>query len=80
MHILTVSEARRDLFKLVDQIGAEPVYVHGRRNNLVMLSQREYEGLLATLELSSDVELKRRLLEKFHNPRPKSFSGNLEDD
>lgn len=39
----------------------EPINISTKDGNAVVLSQEEYEGLLATLELSSDPFLKKKI-------------------
>lgn len=55
MKILTATEARRELFKLLKQSvrGHRQFRITGKEGDVVLLSQEDYESLLETLELLS---------------------------
>lgn len=55
MKIYNTSEARENLYKLVDQVSEihEPVYVKGKRNNVVIIAEEDYRSMQETLYLLS---------------------------
>lgn len=50
MDVLSISEARANLFKLVDQVAQfhKPVHIHGRHNNAVLLSEEDFNAIQET--------------------------------
>lgn len=55
MHTLTASEARSNLYRLIDETAAhhEPVVITGKRNNAVLISQEDWEAIQETMFLLS---------------------------
>ncbi|ABV75156.1 Antitoxin of toxin-antitoxin system StbD [Rickettsia akari str. Hartford] len=55
MAIYTSSQARAKLFTLIYETNKthEPIYIKGKRNNAVIISEQDYEGLQETLYLYS---------------------------
>lgn len=55
MEIYTTSKARSKLYKIVDQVSEahEPVYIKGRRNKAVILSEEDFRNMQETLYLLS---------------------------
>lgn len=55
MDLLTVREARDNLYRLVDEVSEhhKPVLISGKRNNAVLLSQEDWEAIQETIHLSS---------------------------
>jgi antitoxin YefM len=55
MTTITVSTARAQLYKLLDQTAAshEPVQITGRRNNAVLVSEEDWRSIQETLYLLS---------------------------
>ena len=55
MTTVTVSQARVQLYKLVDQLAAshEPVQITGKRSNAVMISDEDWRAIQETLYLLS---------------------------
>lgn len=53
MKQLSISEARANLFKLVEGVSTshEPIHIHGRHNNAVLLSEEDYMSIQETLYL-----------------------------
>jgi antitoxin YefM len=52
MKTLNVTEARKDLFNLVNNI-TKPVNIRGKKQNAVLISDEEYRGIKETLYLMS---------------------------
>lgn len=70
MEILSLSEARANLFKLVDRVSQshKPVHIHGRHNNAVLLSEEDFEAIQETLYLMSVPGLYEDLKEGLETP------------
>ncbi len=55
MDILTASEAREKLYRLIDQAAEshEPIFIKGRRADAVLISKEDWSGIQETLYLTS---------------------------
>ncbi|TAM10667.1 MAG: type II toxin-antitoxin system Phd/YefM family antitoxin [Nevskiaceae bacterium] len=55
MTILTASEARANLYRLIDQAAEshEPVLISGKRGNAVLVSEQDWSAVQETLHLLS---------------------------
>lgn len=55
MNTLTATEARRVLYRLLDEVSSsgEPVQITGRRSNAVLLSEDDWRAIQETLYLVS---------------------------
>ena len=55
MKTITVSKARSDLYRLLDEAAAshEPVQITGRRGNAVLVSEEDWRSIQETLYLLS---------------------------
>lgn len=53
MHTLTASEARANLYRLIDETteSHEPVVISGKRNNAVLISAEDWSAIQETLHL-----------------------------
>jgi prevent-host-death family protein len=53
MPVITASEARRLLYRLLDEVAeeSEPVLITGKRNNAVLISEDDWRGIQETLHL-----------------------------
>ena len=53
MHNITASEARANLYRLIDETteSHEPVIISGRRNSAVLLSVEDWSAIQETLHL-----------------------------
>ncbi len=63
--MITASEARKNLFPLIEQVNADrsAVEITSRRGDAVLLSREEYDALQATAHLLRSPKNARRLLE-----------------
>ena len=52
-NIISVSQARADIYNLMDRTAQthEPIIITGKRNNVVMISQEDWEAIEETLYL-----------------------------
>jgi len=55
MPVISASEARKRLYRLLDSVSEErePVLITGRRNNAVLISEEDWRGIQETLYLMS---------------------------
>lgn len=70
MEIYTTSEARAKLYKIVDQVAQahKPVYIKGRRNKAVIISEEDYESMQETLYLLSIPGMRKSIKEGMETP------------
>jgi prevent-host-death family protein len=55
MTTLTASQARTELYKLLDKVAVshEPIQITGKRNNAVLISEEDWSAIKETLYLLS---------------------------
>ncbi len=65
MTTLNVTEARANLYKLIDDASAshEPVVITGKRGNAVLLSEDDWNAINETLHLLSVPGMRESILE-----------------
>lgn len=70
MNIYTASQARQNLYKLIDSISDfhEPVTVIGRRNKVVMIGEKDFKALQETLYLLSIPGMRESIIEGRQEP------------
>ena len=76
MTTLTATQARANLFKLLDQaaLSHQPVQITGRRHNGVLISEEDFHAMQETLYLLSVPGMKESLLKSKKAPR-KAYSS-----
>ena len=59
---------RKNLFAMLNTTIKynEPINISTKDGNAVVLSQEDYEGLMATAELSADPQMKQKILDGLH--------------
>ncbi len=64
------SEARKQLYKLVDQVkeSHQPVYIVGKRNSAYLVSEEDWRAIQETLYLSSIPGMRESLIEGMNTP------------
>jgi prevent-host-death family protein len=74
MTILNVSDARANLYRLIDQTSEshEPVIISGKRNNAVLISEEDWTAIQETLFLTSIPGMKESIIEGMKEPITKS--------
>jgi prevent-host-death family protein len=75
MTTLTATQARANLFQLLDQAAKshKPIQITGRRNNGVLISEEDFEAMQETLHLLAVPGMKESLLKSKKAPL-KSYS------
>lgn len=74
MTVLNASEARSNLYRLIDQTNDshEPVIISGKRNNAVLIAEDDWKSIQETLFLVSIPGMKESILEGMKEPLEKS--------
>jgi prevent-host-death family protein len=62
--IITASKARANLYRLIDHVTEpeEPVYITGKRGNVVVLSEDDYRDIQETLALAAVPGMRDKIL------------------
>ena len=70
MPIVNASTARNNFFKLIeDAINIhEPVYITGKRGNVVLISEEDYRSIQETLHLCSIPGMKDKIIKGLNTP------------
>ncbi len=64
MDIINVTEARQNLYRLIDQAAAshEPIFIKGKKNKAVLISEEDWRSISETLYLESIPGVRESLL------------------
>nr|WP_281719811.1 type II toxin-antitoxin system Phd/YefM family antitoxin [Nitrosomonas nitrosa] len=70
MQTLTASEARANLYRLMDQAAEshQPIVIAGKRNNAVLVSAEDWEAIQETLFLLSIPGMRESIKEGMEEP------------
>ena len=70
MHVITATEARANIFRLMDHIAEshEPIMVTGRRCNSVMISEEDWRGIQETIYICSIPGMAKSLIAASNEP------------
>jgi len=70
MTILTASEARANLYRLIDQTAQshEPVFITGKRSGAVLVSEEDWKAIQETLFLLSVPGMRESIKEGMAEP------------
>ena len=70
MTTLNASDARANLYRLIDQTSEshEPVIISGKRNNAVLLSEEDWKSIQETLYLVSIPGMRDSIIEGMKEP------------
>ncbi|MFA9462393.1 type II toxin-antitoxin system Phd/YefM family antitoxin [Thiohalorhabdus methylotrophus] len=70
MPTLTASEARSQLYRLIDQVAEshEPTLISGKRNNAVILSEDDWRTIQETLHLLAIPGMRESIHEGMETP------------
>lgn len=77
--IMSVSQVRKDIYNVMDETAQthEPVLITGKRNNVVMLSQEDWNAIEETLFLNSIPNMASSIQESM-NADDSEFSEDIE--
>ena len=70
MAAISVTEARRRLFALVDEVGEShtPVEIHGKRGNAVLVSEDDWRAIQETLFLTAIPGMRESIVDGMATP------------
>jgi len=70
MKTLSITEARNNIYKLIDQAAEshEPVQITGKRNNAVLVSEEDWRAIQETLYLTSIPGMRKSIIEGLNTP------------
>ncbi len=70
MTVLTVSEARANLYQLIDETAQshQPILITGKRHNAVLVSEEDWRSLQETLYLVSIPGMRESIIEGLRTP------------
>lgn len=70
MVIYTSSQARENLYKLIDQVAEShiPIHITGKRNGAVMIAEEDFNAMQETLYLLSIPGMRESLLKARKEP------------
>ena len=65
-----ITQFRKNVFPMLENTIKynEPINISTKSGNAILLSEEEYNGIMATLELSSNAELKKTLIDGMNTP------------
>ena len=77
--IIPVSQARANIYSLMDETSQthEPILITGKRNNVVMISQEDWNAIEETLYLNSIPGMTASIKESMNAP-DNEFSEDIE--
>ena len=77
--VMTVSQARSNIYKLMDETSQthEPIMITGKRNNVVMISEEDWNAIEETLYLNSVSGMATSIKEAMDAP-DSEFSEDIE--
>jgi antitoxin YefM len=70
MTAITASEARANLYRLIDEAASshQPLLISGKRNNAVLVSEEDWEAIQETLFLLSVPGMRESIREGIETP------------
>lgn len=71
-----ITQFRKNVFAMLENTIKynEPINISTKSGNAILLSEEEYNGIMATLELSSNAELKKTLIDGMNTPLSECIS------
>ena len=65
-----ITQFRKNVFAMLENTIKynEPINISTKSGNAILLSEEEYNGIMATLDLSSKAELKKTLIDGMNTP------------
>ena len=68
--VMSATQARSNIFHLIDETASshEPVIITGKRNNVVMVSQEDWNAIQETLYLTSIPNMRESIVQGLHTP------------
>jgi len=77
--VMTVSQARTNIYKIMDETAQthQPIMITGKRNNVIMLSEEDWNAIEETLFLNSIPGMATSIKEAMDAPNSE-FSEDVE--
>ncbi len=77
--VMTVSQARANIYKIMDETSQthQPIMITGKRNNVVMISEEDWNAIEETLYLNSITGMANSIKEAMNAP-DSEFSEDIE--
>ncbi|MEA3492720.1 MAG: type II toxin-antitoxin system Phd/YefM family antitoxin [Campylobacterota bacterium] len=77
--VMSVSQVRADIYNVMDETAQthEPILITGKRNNVVMVSQEDWNAIEETLYLNSIPNMVSSIQDSMNAP-DSEFSENIE--
>jgi len=77
--VMTVSQARTNIYKIMDETAQthQPIMITGKRNNVVMLCEEDWNAIEETLYLNSIPGMASSIKEAMDSPNSE-FSEDIE--
>ena len=74
MAVLTASEARANLYRLIDQAAEshQPIVIAGKRSSVVLVSEEDWQAIQETMFLVSIPGMRKSIREAMTEPLSKS--------
>ena len=73
MSILSASQARANLYRIIDETAEshEPVLITGKRNNAILISEDDWKAIQETIYLSSIPGIPESIIKGMNTPLEK---------
>jgi len=70
MAILSATEARKNLYRLIDETSSthEPITITGKRGNAVLISESDWKAIQETMFLVNIPGMRESIIEGFKTP------------
>ena len=70
MKVISTTEARKNIYRLVDQTNKthEPIQISGKHNNAVLIGEEDWRNIQETLYLTSIPGLRESIIEGMKTP------------
>ena len=74
MKTLSITEARKNIYKLIDQASEthEPIQITGKRSNAVLVSEEDWRSIQETLYLTSIPGMRESIIDGIKSPLSES--------
>ncbi len=74
MTVLTASQARANLYRLIDEtaLSHEPIVIAGKRSSAVLVSQDDWKAIQETLHLLAIPGMRKSIIDGMAEPLAKS--------
>jgi prevent-host-death family protein len=70
MKTITATEARNDIYNLIDQVAdeSEPIQITGKRSNAILISEEDWRAIQETLYLLSIPGMRESIIKGMKEP------------